>query len=234
MTLLHCRLPCAHLICYAIDTGPGVWQKCCSMPGSRNSLSHAGGMWATPSCRARTSTTWACLDCALPAARACSSLPSARCGALSQAPAGGMRMGLAGVMRLYCLCLEASHFSSEDGALTVHAVVQVWQVVPAACLLMALCMPKAAYHLLLASTQCIQGVATELTHVGCQVLLMFGPEYARSCGVGALEPLGIYLPGDQNYPGKKYSLGTIIHYHLTVCCGEGMLADLCSCCVHAG
>ena len=34
-----------------------------------------------------------------------------------------------------------------------------------------------------------------------QVLLMFGPEYARACGIEALEPLGIYLPGDKNYPG---------------------------------
>lgn len=28
-----------------------------------------------------------------------------------------------------------------------------------------------------------------------------GPEYARYCGIDALEPLGIYLPGDVNYPG---------------------------------
>jgi len=28
-----------------------------------------------------------------------------------------------------------------------------------------------------------------------------GPEYARYCGIEALEPLGIYLPGDINYPG---------------------------------
>ncbi|KAK9844923.1 hypothetical protein WJX74_008691 [Apatococcus lobatus] len=35
----------------------------------------------------------------------------------------------------------------------------------------------------------------------CQVVLMFGPEYARSCGTAALEPLGVYLPGTQNYPG---------------------------------
>ena len=35
-----------------------------------------------------------------------------------------------------------------------------------------------------------------------QVLLMFGPEYARACGIEALEPLGLYLPGDKNYPGK--------------------------------
>jgi light-harvesting complex II chlorophyll a/b binding protein 7 len=34
-----------------------------------------------------------------------------------------------------------------------------------------------------------------------QVLLMFGPEYARSCGIEALEPLGIFLPGDKTYPG---------------------------------
>ena len=32
---------------------------------------------------------------------------------------------------------------------------------------------------------------------------MFGPEYARSKGPAALEPLGIYLPGDKNYPGKE-------------------------------
>ncbi|XP_027330034.1 chlorophyll a-b binding protein 7, chloroplastic [Abrus precatorius] len=35
----------------------------------------------------------------------------------------------------------------------------------------------------------------------CQALLMVGPEYARYCGTAALEPLGIYLPGDINYPG---------------------------------
>ncbi|KAG5246645.1 hypothetical protein OIU78_021455 [Salix suchowensis] len=35
----------------------------------------------------------------------------------------------------------------------------------------------------------------------CQAMLMVGPEYARYCGVEALEPLGIYLPGDINYPG---------------------------------
>ncbi|XVE61152.1 hypothetical protein DITRI_Ditri06bG0016900 [Diplodiscus trichospermus] len=35
----------------------------------------------------------------------------------------------------------------------------------------------------------------------CQALLMVGPEYARYCGIEALEPLGIYLPGDINYPG---------------------------------
>ncbi|TQD83400.1 hypothetical protein C1H46_031045 [Malus baccata] len=37
----------------------------------------------------------------------------------------------------------------------------------------------------------------------CQVLLMVGPEYARYCGIEALEPLGIYLPGDVNYPGGE-------------------------------
>lgn len=31
---------------------------------------------------------------------------------------------------------------------------------------------------------------------------MFGPEYARSCGIAALEPLGVYLQGDKNYPGE--------------------------------
>lgn len=35
----------------------------------------------------------------------------------------------------------------------------------------------------------------------CQVLLMFGPEYARACGIAALEPLGVWLPGDKVYPG---------------------------------
>lgn len=37
-----------------------------------------------------------------------------------------------------------------------------------------------------------------------QVVLMFGPEYARSCGTAALEPLGVYLPGTQNYPGMLH------------------------------
>ncbi|MQM22102.1 hypothetical protein Taro_055150 [Colocasia esculenta] len=37
----------------------------------------------------------------------------------------------------------------------------------------------------------------------CQALLMVGPEYARYCGIEALEPLGIYLPGDINYPGGR-------------------------------
>eukprot|EP00898_Chlorokybus_atmophyticus_P006807 jgi/Chlat1/7127/Chrsp57S06809 len=38
----------------------------------------------------------------------------------------------------------------------------------------------------------------------CQVFLMLGPEYARACGINALEPLGIYLPGDKNYPGGVF------------------------------
>lgn len=37
---------------------------------------------------------------------------------------------------------------------------------------------------------------------GCQLLLMSGPELARSTGIAALEPLGIFLSGqDKNYPG---------------------------------
>lgn len=31
---------------------------------------------------------------------------------------------------------------------------------------------------------------------------MLGPEYARSCGINALEPVGWYLPGCENYPGS--------------------------------
>jgi light-harvesting complex II chlorophyll a/b binding protein 7 len=46
-----------------------------------------------------------------------------------------------------------------------------------------------------------QGVAII---AACQVLLMFGPEYARYCGIDALEPLGVYLPGDKNYPGGHF------------------------------
>ncbi|RWR72764.1 chlorophyll a-b binding protein of LHCII type 1 isoform X1 [Cinnamomum micranthum f. kanehirae] len=34
-----------------------------------------------------------------------------------------------------------------------------------------------------------------------RILNEVGPEYARYCGIEALEPLGIYLPGDINYPG---------------------------------
>ena len=30
---------------------------------------------------------------------------------------------------------------------------------------------------------------------------MGGPEYARYVGIRSLEPVGVYLPGDKNYPG---------------------------------
>ena len=35
----------------------------------------------------------------------------------------------------------------------------------------------------------------------CQVVLMGGPEYARYVGIDSLEPVGVYLPGDKDYPG---------------------------------
>ena len=35
----------------------------------------------------------------------------------------------------------------------------------------------------------------------CQLVLMGGPEYARYVGIRSLEPVGVYLPGDKNYPG---------------------------------
>lgn len=47
----------------------------------------------------------------------------------------------------------------------------------------------------------IAGAQGVLVIAICQFLLMVGPEYARYCGIEALEPLGIYLPGDENYPG---------------------------------
>lgn len=43
-----------------------------------------------------------------------------------------------------------------------------------------------------------QGVAVI---AACQAVLMGGPEYARSVGIRSLEPVGVYLPGDKNYPG---------------------------------
>ena len=35
----------------------------------------------------------------------------------------------------------------------------------------------------------------------CQLVLMGGPEYARYVGINSLEPVGVYLPGDKDYPG---------------------------------
>ena len=57
---------------------------------------------------------------------------------------------------------------------------------------------------LLCDIACVASAWWHRTHglAGVQVLLMFGPEYARACGIEALEPLGLYLPGDKNYPGK--------------------------------
>eukprot|EP00897_Mesotaenium_endlicherianum_P004464 jgi/Mesen1/4045/ME000213S03076 len=50
----------------------------------------------------------------------------------------------------------------------------------------------------------IAGAQGVLIIAVAQVLLMVGPEYARYCGIEALEPLGIYLPGDINYPGGVF------------------------------
>jgi len=35
----------------------------------------------------------------------------------------------------------------------------------------------------------------------CQAVLMGGPEYARYVGIRSLEPVGVYLPGDNCWPG---------------------------------
>ncbi|MEW5307110.1 MAG: hypothetical protein WDW36_009527 [Sanguina aurantia] len=43
-----------------------------------------------------------------------------------------------------------------------------------------------------------QGIAVI---AGCQLALMGGPEYARLVGIDSLQPVGVFLPGDQNYPG---------------------------------
>ena len=43
-----------------------------------------------------------------------------------------------------------------------------------------------------------QGIAVI---AACQLVLMGGPEYARQVGIKSLEPVGIYLPGDADYPG---------------------------------
>ena len=43
-----------------------------------------------------------------------------------------------------------------------------------------------------------QGVAVI---AACQLVLMGGPEYARYVGIKSLEPVGVPLPGDINYPG---------------------------------
>ena len=37
----------------------------------------------------------------------------------------------------------------------------------------------------------------------CQLVLMGGPEYARYVGIKSLEPVGIFLPGNTNYPGSQ-------------------------------
>jgi hypothetical protein len=35
----------------------------------------------------------------------------------------------------------------------------------------------------------------------CQLVLMGGPEYARYVGIESLQPVGVFLPGTQPYPG---------------------------------
>lgn len=51
-----------------------------------------------------------------------------------------------------------------------------------------------------------------LVIAACQVALMGGPEYARYVGINSLQPVGVFLPGNQIYPGGvpfdplKYSM----------------------------
>ncbi len=47
----------------------------------------------------------------------------------------------------------------------------------------------------------IAGDKGVLAIAACQLALMGGPEYARQVGIASLEPVGIFLPGDVNYPG---------------------------------
>jgi light-harvesting complex II chlorophyll a/b binding protein 7 len=47
----------------------------------------------------------------------------------------------------------------------------------------------------------IAGASGILGIAFCQAVLMGGPEYARYVGIESLEPVGVYLPGDTNYPG---------------------------------
>lgn len=47
----------------------------------------------------------------------------------------------------------------------------------------------------------VAGGTGVLTIALAQLVLMGGPEYARYCGIEALEPVGVFLPGDTNYPG---------------------------------
>ena len=51
---------------------------------------------------------------------------------------------------------------------------------------------------------------------------MFGPEYARACGIEALEPLGIYLPGGQELP--RCALHKLFLTHLRPLPCEGAIS----------
>jgi len=66
---------------------------------------------------------------------------------------------------------------------------------------------------------CMAGRLTRARRAATQVLLMFGPEYARACGQDALEPLGIALP-DKNYPGAPLAA-------CVACATQGRVAFAC-------
>ncbi len=69
---------------------------------------------------------------------------------------------------------------------------------------------------------CMAGRLTRVWVAAAQVLLMFGPEYARACGQDALEPLGIALP-DKNYPGAPPPAACL------ACAAQGRVASSCGC-----
>jgi len=74
---------------------------------------------------------------------------------------------------------------------------------------------------------CMAGRLTRVWVAAAQVLLMFGPEYARACGQDAPEPLGIALP-DKNYPGAPPLAACL------ACAAQGRVASTCGCNVCRG
>ena len=48
----------------------------------------------------------------------------------------------------------------------------------------------------------------QFVHPSSMTLLLTagGPEYARQVGIRSLEPVGVFLPGTQSYPGGEASI----------------------------
>ena len=197
---------------------PPPTQSCCSRRARRSSWSRAGGTWATPSWPlGRSWRTWASQACASRAAREWPSLRSARWAGWGAGGWGDSSCrGQAGALRPEG-CGGRRREKRDAACSLQQPAVRARHCSRRASPFQRVAHPE---RLPMATAPCLPPACRRLP----QALLMFGPEYARACGIAALEPLGVFLPGDKNYPGGNLFTPSGLHR----CCAGMPLGRRCA------